>query len=165
LWLTACVLAAVLIATGLGVLAGLITGHPAYGAELCRSTGCHDLARVVWSESRGESWQGQLAVAAVVKNRLEAGDWGSTISAVIRQPKQFSAFNTAAGRRRLERLSDSDPAYRLAQIAALLTLAGAVPDPTHGAVYFFSAGMKTPPSWARGLPRQRIGNHIFLRKR
>lgn len=164
LWLMACALAAVTIIALLGVLAGLVTGRPAQAAELCRSADCHDLARMVWSESRGEPWVGQIAVAHVAINRLRVGTWGSTLSAVIRQPKQFSAFNSRAGRQRLERLSDADPAYRLAQLAAVLALAGEAPDPTAGALYFHAASMK-PPAWSRRLAPLRIGNHIFYRSR
>jgi spore germination cell wall hydrolase CwlJ-like protein len=54
----------------------------------------HLLACIVYAESGGESYEGQLAVANVVLNRLQSGKWGSTISDVVYAKNQFSAVNT-----------------------------------------------------------------------
>ena len=55
------------------------------------------LAAIVYAESGGESYEGQLAVANVVLNRVYSGAWGgSSISAVVYAPNQFSAIYTSA---------------------------------------------------------------------
>lgn len=54
------------------------------------------LACIVYAESGSESYEGQLAVANVVLNRLQSGRWGSTVSDVIYAPSQFTAVNTNA---------------------------------------------------------------------
>ncbi len=52
------------------------------------------LARTIWAEARGESTQGQLAVAEVVLNRLATGKWGSTVKAVVTSKSQFAVGRT-----------------------------------------------------------------------
>jgi spore germination cell wall hydrolase CwlJ-like protein len=181
LYLTLCAGSALTIAFGLGLLARLITGVPAYGAEpggcalmldttpqpaiKLQASDLADLSRTIFAESRGEALCGQVAVGWVAVNRLRQPEtWGRSVSAVVRQPHQFSVWTGEARRRRLERLDETEPGYIVAQLAAAMVLSGAVTDPTNGAVYFTSAAI-TPPRWARGLPRQRIGGHVFYRSR
>ena len=52
------------------------------------------MAAIVTLESGGESYEGQLAVANVIINRLQSGYWGSTIKDVIYAPYQFDAVNS-----------------------------------------------------------------------
>lgn len=59
------------------------------------------LAAIVYAESGGEPYEGQLAVANVVLNRLRSGYYGSTLSDVIYAPYQFSATDTSAFRNAL----------------------------------------------------------------
>ncbi len=54
------------------------------------------LAAIVYAESGGEPYEGQLAVANVVLNRLRTGYYGNTLSDVIYAPYQFSATSTSA---------------------------------------------------------------------
>ncbi len=54
------------------------------------------LAAIVFAESGGESYDGQLAVANVVLNRQRNGYWGSTLSDVIYSPSQFTGCQTSA---------------------------------------------------------------------
>ncbi len=58
------------------------------------------LARMVWVESRGETMEGQQAVAEVVLNRLVSGNYGSSIESIIRAENQF---------RSVEFLDDAEP--------------------------------------------------------
>lgn len=54
------------------------------------------LAVCLYGESRGESREGKIAVASVIKTRVEKGDWyGEGYHGVILKPKQFSCFNTS----------------------------------------------------------------------
>lgn len=59
------------------------------------------LAAIVYAESGGEPYEGQLAVANVVLNRLRSGYYGNTLSDVIYAPYQFSATDTSAFRNAL----------------------------------------------------------------
>ena len=69
------------------------TQAPAYDAS---SSDLYLLAAIVFGEAGNQSYEGQLAVAAVVMNRLHNGAWGNTISSVIYAPNQFAATSTAA---------------------------------------------------------------------
>lgn len=52
------------------------------------------LAALIWCEARGESYEGQLAVGAVVMNRVESGSYPNSISGVIYQSGQFSPVSS-----------------------------------------------------------------------
>ena len=54
------------------------------------------LAAIVFAEAGNQSYEGQLAVANVVLNRLKSGRYGSSLSAVIYAPSQFTASTTSA---------------------------------------------------------------------
>ena len=51
------------------------------------------MAAVMTLECGGESYEGQLAVANVILNRLQSGRWGSTMSDVVYAPMQFTVVN------------------------------------------------------------------------
>lgn len=51
------------------------------------------LAQVVYGEARGESYDGQVAVAAVVLNRLEDSQFPNTLSGVVFQKNAFTCVN------------------------------------------------------------------------
>jgi spore germination cell wall hydrolase CwlJ-like protein len=52
------------------------------------------LSCVIMMEAGGEAYEGKLAVAGVVMNRLRSGIWGSTLNEVIYSPKQFTGAGT-----------------------------------------------------------------------
>lgn len=54
------------------------------------------LCAIVYAEDGSEGYDGQLAVANVILNRLHSGKWGSTLSGVIYAPSQFTAVSTQA---------------------------------------------------------------------
>ncbi|NIK68008.1 MULTISPECIES: cell wall hydrolase [unclassified Paenibacillus] len=108
------------------------------------------LARIVYAEARGESYKGQVAVAAVVLNRLDADGFPKTIKGVIEQSGAFTAVDDGQ-----YYLKPDSTAYK----AALDALGGK--DPSNGALYYFNP--KTATSkwiWSRKQTVQ-IGNHIF----
>nr|WP_284238904.1 cell wall hydrolase [Paenibacillus glycanilyticus] len=108
------------------------------------------LARIIYAEARGESYKGQVAVAAVVLNRLASDEFPKTIKGVIEQSGAFTAVNDGQ-----YKLTPNSTAYK----AALDALKGN--DPTGGALYYFNP--KTATSkwiWSRKQTVQ-IGNHIF----
>ncbi len=109
------------------------------------------LAAIVFAESGGESYDGQLAVANVVLNRQRNGYWGSTLSDVIYSPSQFTGCQTSAFRNALS-TGGSSSCLQAAQDA----LAGN--NNIGGCMYF-------RPTWAVDASSlgnyTQIGNHLF----
>lgn len=110
----------------------------------------YDLARVVHGEARGENFEGQVAVASVVLNRLLSGQFGSTIQDIIFQPWAFTAVND-----KQFYLEPNESAYN----AVYAAVKGW--DPTNGAVYYWNPLTATSKwIWSRPVVNQ-IGNHVF----
>ncbi len=108
------------------------------------------LAKVVYAEARGESYTGQVAIAAVVLNRVRDSRFPNTVSGVIYQPWAFTAVND--GQINLE---PNNKAYQAADDA----LNGW--DPTYGSVYYYNPKTATS-SWIRSTRYvTTIGNHIL----
>lgn len=108
------------------------------------------MANAVYGEARGEPYEGQVAVAAVILNRVESEDFPDTISGVIFQPRAFTAVDD--GQIWLE------PNKR-AKEAVLDALNGW--DPTENALYYFNPETATSDwIWTRPQIKQ-IGEHIF----
>lgn len=108
------------------------------------------LARVIYAEARGEDFEGQVAVGAVVLNRLKDPHFPKTIRGVIFQP---GAFTSVADHQIL--LKPDAMAYKAAEAA----LAGE--DPTHGALYYYNPRLATD-HWIKSRPVvTQIGNHVF----
>lgn len=108
------------------------------------------LAKLVHSEARGESYTGQVAVAAVVLNRVDDSRFPNTIAGVIYQPWAFTAIND--GQFSLE---PNNTAYQAARDA----MNGW--DPTYGAVYYYNPKTATS-SWIRSTKTVTvIGQHVF----
>lgn len=108
------------------------------------------LAKVIYAEARGESYTGQVAIGAVVLNRVEDSRFPNTIAGVIYQPWAFTAVND--GQINLE---PNATAYQAADDA----LNGW--DPTYGSVYYYNPATATSSwIWTTTYVTQ-IGNHIF----
>ena len=108
------------------------------------------LARVISAEARGEPYSGQVAVGAVILNRVEHPSFPSTISGVVYQP---GAFTCMVDGQFNEPVADS--AVRAAQDA----LNGV--DPSGGAIYYFNPTTATSAwIWSRPLITV-IGKHRF----
>ena len=108
------------------------------------------LAKVIYAEARGESYTGQVAIGAVVLNRVKDSRFPNTVSGVIYQPWAFTAVND--GQIKLE---PNTRAYQAADDA----LNGW--DPTYGSVYYYNPKTATS-SWIRTTKYvTTIGNHIF----
>ena len=113
-------------------------------------------AQNIYHESRGESNLGQIAVAHVVRNRVESPKYPNTVCEVVWQPKQFSW--THDGR-------SDEPKDRKAFVKAvwLHLIANMKNDITDGALNFY-AHKKVTPSWASEKEVVAlIGNHTFLK--
>ena len=110
------------------------------------------LSRVVYGEARGESYTGQVAVAAVVLNRVKSSSFPNTISGVIYQSGAFDVVKDGQ-----INLSPDSTAKKAAQDA----LNGW--DPSYGAIYYFNPSTATNKwIWSRPLTVT-IGKHRFCK--
>jgi N-acetylmuramoyl-L-alanine amidase len=110
------------------------------------------LSRLVYSEARGEPYKGQVAVAAVVLNRVASSSFPNTISGVIYQSGAFDVVSDGQ-----INLTPDSTAIKAAQDA----LNGW--DPTSGCIYYFNPKTATS-SWIWSRPQVvTIGNHIFCK--
>ncbi|MBO9608193.1 MAG: spore cortex-lytic enzyme [Paenibacillaceae bacterium] len=108
------------------------------------------LAKVIYSEARGESYEGQVAVGAVVMNRIESGSFGDDIEDVVFQPGAFTAVSDGQ-----YNLTPDETAYQAAEDAVRGW------DPTGDALYYFNPKTATS-AWIWSRPQTvQIGNHIF----
>lgn len=101
------------------------------------------LARVVWVEARGESFEGQQAVAEAVFNRMVSPDYPNTLVEVLYQHEQFRSIPL------LEKAEPSQTQYEAIEAA----LEGPNVLPTD--VFYFASYRTNPYVWGE------IGNHIF----
>ena len=110
------------------------------------------LARCVYGESRGEPYVGQVAVAAVVLNRVKSAAFPNSISGVIYQPYAFTCVSD--GQLYLE---PNQSAYNAARDA----MNGW--DPTNGCLYYYNPATATSAwIWSRPIMLQ-IGRHNFCK--
>ncbi|MBE5805722.1 MAG: spore cortex-lytic enzyme SleB [Clostridiales bacterium] len=112
------------------------------------------LARAINGEARGESYEGQVAVGAVILNRVKSSSFPNTIAGVIYQPGAFTAVSDGQIN---EPIDKNSTVVKAAQDA----LNGW--DPTNGAIYYFNPDTATS-SWIWSRPYiKTIGKHRFCR--
>lgn len=112
------------------------------------------LARAINGEARGESYEGQVAVGAVILNRVKSSKFPNTIAGVIYQPGAFTAVDDGQINVPIE---EGSTVLKAAQDA----LNGW--DPTNGAIYYFNPDTATSDwIWSRPLIKT-IGKHRFCR--
>ncbi len=110
------------------------------------------LARIISAEARGEPYKGQVAVGAVVLNRVRHPSFPATVAGVVYQNGAFSALQDGQFDQPI-----TAEAYKAAQDA----LNGW--DPSGGAIYYYNPA-KTTYSWIYSRPVITvIGNHVFAR--
>ena len=126
-------------------------GMPTGGSTSSAQQGSVDLlARVISAEARGEPYSGQVAVGAVILNRVEHPSFPNTIAGVVYQPGAFTCMVDGQFDQPV-----ADSAYKAARDA----LNGA--DPSGGAIYYFNPATATSSwIWSRPLITV-IGKHRF----
>jgi spore germination cell wall hydrolase CwlJ-like protein len=114
------------------------------------------LAGAVYFESKGESLEGQLAVARVIINRAKSGRFASSLCGVVYQPGQFS-FVRGRGMPAIPMATES---WRQAVAIAQIAMQDGWDSKAEGALFFHAR--RVSPSWGK---RQlaAIDNHIFYR--
>ena len=108
------------------------------------------LARIISAEARGESYAGQVAVGAVILNRIEHPSFPDTLAGVVYQPGAFSCLYDG---------QFDEPIADSAYSAARDALNGW--DPSGGAIYYYNPKTATN-KWIRSRPViTTIGRHVF----
>jgi hypothetical protein len=134
-------------------LAALVRAHGAPG-ELTAEERC--LAGAVYFESKGESLEGQLAVARVVMARAKSGRFPSTLCGVVYQPSQFSFVRGG----RMPRIDTGSQHWRNAVAISQIALDDSWKSPVEGALFFHARYVS--PGWR--LKRMgSVDNHVFYR--
>ncbi|MDO5396628.1 MAG: spore cortex-lytic enzyme [bacterium] len=110
------------------------------------------IARVINGEARGESYTGQVAVGAVVLNRVKHSSFPNTVAGVVYQKGAFTAVTDGQ-----VNLAVSSSCYNAARDA----MNGW--DPSGGAIYYYNPSTATS-SWIRSRPViVKIGRHVFCK--
>ena len=110
------------------------------------------LSKLIYGEARGESYTGQVAVGAVVLNRISSSSFPNTMAGVIYQSGAFTAVSDGQ-----INLTPNSTARKAAQDA----INGW--DPTYGCIYYFNPNTATS-SWIWSRPQViQIGKHIFCK--
>jgi len=126
------------------------------GAPLDEQANC--LATAVYFEARGESVDGQLAVARVVMNRAASGKYPPDWCSVVKQPWQFSFVRAG----QFPAVDTGSLAWARAQGVARLAIANVVPSVEPDVLWYHATYVA--PSWGRRLSFvEKIGAHIFYR--
>ena len=131
-------------------------------------------AATLYAEARSEPVQGIIAVANVIRNRARQPQrFGTSVSAVVTAPKQFSCWTPKGGPANYQRLLSlmqsfadgkqiTDLGARECVGIAQLMLGDYLRDNTKGAVHYHAKSMQPRPVWAVGhAPSAQIGNHLF----
>ncbi len=108
------------------------------------------LARIISAESRGEPYEGQVAVGAVILNRVEHPSFPNTIAGVVYQNGAFSCVDDG---------QINEPVSESSKRAAMDALNGW--DPSNGCIYYYNPVTATS-QWIRSRPVMlSIGKHVF----
>ena len=128
------------------------------GAPLDEQANC--IAVAVYHEARGESLEGQLAVAKVIMNRAASGKYPESWCGTVKQPWQFSFVNPRSGQ--YPAVDQASASWRKALGVTRLATADAVPVLSSDVLWYHADYVA--PSWGRRLTRaSKIGTHIFYR--
>lgn len=131
---------------------GITLKSSSSGGSTTSSNDLNLLARAVYGEARGEPYTGQVAIAAVILNRVKSSKFPNTISGVIYQNGAFTAVSDGQ-----INLTPNQSAYNAARDA----LNGW--DPTNGCLYYYNPATATS-KWIWSLKVElSIGRHNFAR--
>lgn len=127
---------------------------PQTATKWASTTDIDCLARNIYHEARGESIEGQLAVAQVTVNRVRSGKFQPTVCGVVHAHRQFSW--TLDKRKKIK----DSKAWQASMVIARAVLTQGVRLPNFEALYFHTHKVK--PRWNRSKQVVAvIGNHIF----
>lgn len=110
------------------------------------------LAKVVYAESKGQPFEGQVAVAATVINRIYSPKFPNTLTQVVYAPNQFSVVRNGAINR-----TPNATAYQAVEAA----MRGQ--DPSNGALYFWNPKVSNSKYFNSLTKTAQIGSHAFAK--
>ncbi len=129
-------------------------------------------ARTLAQEARGEPLEGQQAVAWTMRNRLETGRWGKSLSSVCLWHAQYSGWWCPRGKPSYHDpnfayacgLVEDDPVLvKMRGVVNTVLAAPAESDPTQGATHYYATSIPEPDWVARATFTVQIGHHRFFK--
>ena len=131
---------------------GIMTSSSSSSSSSSYNSNLNLLSRVIYGEARGEPYTGQVAVGAVVMNRIKSSSFQNTLSGVVYQSGAFDAVKDGQ-----VNLTPDSTARKAAQDA----MNGW--DPSYGAIYYFNPSTATNKwIWSRPMTVT-IGKHRFCK--
>ena len=133
---------------------GIVKEDVSYAASGSSTSDLQLMARAINGEARGEPYEGQVAVGAVILNRVKSSQFPNTIAGVI---YQSGAFTAVADGQINAPIDENSTVYKAAQDA----MNGW--DPTGGCIYYFNPATATNKwIWSRPVVKT-IGKHRFCK--
>ena len=133
---------------------GIVKEDVSYAASSNSTSDLQLMARAINGEARGEPYEGQVAVGAVILNRVKSSQFPNTIAGVI---YQSGAFTAVADGQINAPIDENSTVYKAAQYA----MNGW--DPTGGCIYYFNPATATNKwIWSRPVVKT-IGKHRFCK--
>ena len=133
---------------------GIVKEDVSYAASSNSTSDLQLMARAINGEARGEPYEGQVAVGAVILNRVKSSQFPNTIAGVI---YQSGAFTAVADGQINAPIDENSTVYKAAQDA----MNGW--DPTGGCIYYFNPATATNKwIWSRPVVKT-IGKHRFCK--
>ena len=133
---------------------GIVKEDVSYAASSNSTSDLQLMARAINGEARGEPYEGQVAVGAVILNRVKSSQFPNTIAGVI---YQSGAFTAVADGQINQPIAEDSTVYKAAQDA----MNGW--DPTGGCIYYFNPATATN-KWIWSRPHVKtIGKHRFCK--
>ena len=143
-----------LLVTGVYVLINLLPKNVEAASDSSSTSDLQLMARAINGEARGEPYEGQVAVGAVILNRVKSSKFPNTIAGVIYEKGAFTA------------VSDGQINVQIKEGSTVLKAARDAMngwDPTGGAIYYFNPSTATNKwIWSRPLIKT-IGKHRFCK--
>ena len=143
-----------LMVTGVYVLINLLPKNVEAASDSSSTSDLQLMARAINGEARGEPYEGQVAVGAVILNRVKSSQFPNTIAGVIYEKGAFTA------------VSDGQINVAIKEGSTVLKAARDAMngwDPTGGAIYYFNPSPATNKwIWSRPLIKT-IGKHRFCK--
>ena len=143
-----------LMVTGMYVLINLLPKNVEAASDSSSTSDLQLMARAINGEARGEPYEGQVAVGAVILNRVKSSQFPNTIAGVIYEKGAFTA------------VSDGQINVAIKEGSTVLKAARDAMngwDPTGGAIYYFNPSTATNKwIWSRPLIKT-IGKHRFCK--
>lgn len=134
------------------VLSFIFVKHKDYAQGSGQTSDIQLLARAINGEARGESYEGQVAVGAVILNRVKHPSFPNTIAGVIYEPGAFTAVSDGQINHPID---ENSTVYKAARDA----MNGW--DPTNGCIYYFNPNTATNKwIWSKPIIKT-IGKHNF----